>query len=354
MKRVVITLHGIESRGEWQKQATPILAQEGWVPVPLDYGNFSTIKFLMPPARSRKLAWFVGQYEAVRNALTGGGVERPSIIAHSFGSYIVAKALEKYHWIKFDKVLFCGSIVRPNYPWAEIFKRHQVNCVRNEYGSLDFWAGVVGYGVFDAGPSGKRGFIGNDPDVDNHHFPYSHSEYFLPGHYRQNWIPYLRKLAIAGRERDEAKFLLEQAAGCFSNHLGVSPDRVRVSVMGPENQVLKIVPGLTHNIFDPIDLGVHFPFGAGAVGQAFKTQQPTVFDPGLLPSSQRSQMNKDVTWGLSMPIPDVDNPSGVIGVLNVEGIIDVRPKTQVSDPAILADMVNYARTLFGMFSFPKQ
>lgn len=67
-KRVVITVHGIRTRGAWQKQLTPILAKHELIPYPLDYGRFSAMSFLIPWRRESKLNWFHNEY-AARNKL---------------------------------------------------------------------------------------------------------------------------------------------------------------------------------------------------------------------------------------------------------------------------------------------
>jgi hypothetical protein len=67
----------------------------------------------------------------------------PRIIAHSFGTYLVARALELNPELKFDRVIFCGSIVRRDYPWSRIIAAGQVGRVLNDYGDRDMWADVV-------------------------------------------------------------------------------------------------------------------------------------------------------------------------------------------------------------------
>ena len=42
MKRV-ISLHGIRTRGPWQKDIAPLLAENGFVPHPLDFGYFMAL-----------------------------------------------------------------------------------------------------------------------------------------------------------------------------------------------------------------------------------------------------------------------------------------------------------------------
>lgn len=65
--------------------------------------------------------------------------ERPSIVAHSFGTYIFGNALMRYPFLRFNKVLLCGSILPADFPWDVLVDRGQVQAVRNEHGARDTW-----------------------------------------------------------------------------------------------------------------------------------------------------------------------------------------------------------------------
>jgi pimeloyl-ACP methyl ester carboxylesterase len=164
-KPVVISLHGIRTRGDWQKQLSSALSREGFVYEPLDYGFFRAIQLVLPFMRERKMKWFLDQY----NAVTKGYYNPPSIIAHSFGTYLVARTLGKYAELKFDHVIFCGSIVEIAYPWTRIADSFQVTRVLNDYGGRDFWAKTAVFfrerrrSVRGEGFSGLCRWQGNQP-----------------------------------------------------------------------------------------------------------------------------------------------------------------------------------------------
>lgn len=196
---VVITLHGIKTRGAWQKDLVPILHDAGYKSVPLDYDYFLALKMIMPGQRRKKVDWFRDEYERVCDRER---VDRPSIIAHSFGTYLVARAMQKYRPVKFDRVILCGSIVQREYPWSSIVRNEQAVAVMNDFGRMDFWAGIVAWAVSDAGQSGRHGFNdlsdGKVEQVDNPEF--RHGDYFSIGNYKESWIPFLR---AAARPRPE-------------------------------------------------------------------------------------------------------------------------------------------------------
>ena len=187
---VVITLHGIKTRGKWQKDLAPVLAAAGFIPVLLDYGNFLAIQLLIPWLRRKKVDWFRDEYQRV---CAEENVTRPSIVAHSFGTYLVARAMQIYDPVEFDHVILCGAIVRQDYRWTDRFSKGQVRAVLNDFGRMDFWAGIVAWIVSDAGPSGSKGFTdlasGKVFEID--HPEFRHSDYFFRGNYEKSWLPFL-------------------------------------------------------------------------------------------------------------------------------------------------------------------
>jgi pimeloyl-ACP methyl ester carboxylesterase len=140
------------------------------------------------------------------------------VIAHSFGTYIVAGALEKYAEVKLDSFVLCGSIVRRDFPWSHLIPG-QVKRVLNDCGGLDIWAKLVAWFIPDAGPSGASGF-GDEAggQVQQRLRPrFRHSDYFYRLNYQQTWIPFLKGESVV--RRAEAKrgvrnwrFLVSRAA----------------------------------------------------------------------------------------------------------------------------------------------
>jgi pimeloyl-ACP methyl ester carboxylesterase len=186
----VITIHGIRTTGRWQKELSDVLTQARYRHVPLDFGFFLAFSLLMPWSRSKKVEWFHSLY----SEKFGGLERRPSIIAHSFGSYIVTKAMLKYDYIRFERIILCGSIVSRSYPWkAVIHRRHQVDAVLNEAGGRDAWAGLVEWVVADAGSSGVSGFedLADGAVTQIVHAEHRHSDFFHALNYRERWLPFL-------------------------------------------------------------------------------------------------------------------------------------------------------------------
>jgi hypothetical protein len=185
---LVISSHGIRTRGAWQKAVNSELQKQGFRHELLDYGFFSAVQLILPWSRARKVDWFLAEYEKL---VTEPGIV-PSLIAHSFGTYIVARAMEKYPEIRFDRVIFCGSIVRRNFEWESLIGTGRVGALLNERGGRDVWVKLAEWIIPDAGASGVAGFSCSGPDIYQRLRPrFRHSDYFYPLNYTNNWIPYL-------------------------------------------------------------------------------------------------------------------------------------------------------------------
>ncbi len=212
---VVITIHGIRTTGDWQRELTDVLTQHGFRHVPLGFGFFKAVSLLMPWSRARKVEWF----RRVYSDMFATTQRLPSVVAHSFGSYIVTKAMLKYDDIRFDKMILCGSIVSRKYPWSKVLtQRGQAKAVLNEAGGRDIWAGVVEWLVSDAGSSGVSGF---EDTADGRltqliHERYEHSDYFYRQNFENRWVPFLsgyavQKVTPIGRSSINWKFRLTLA-----------------------------------------------------------------------------------------------------------------------------------------------
>jgi hypothetical protein len=189
-RKVVISLHGIRTRGLWQKDLSPLLSEQGWIYYPLDYGWFWLVPFIVGIFRKRKIEWFRERYQEIRNRYPE---VVPSIIAHSFGSWIVCKAILKYQHLRFDKVILAGSVMPDDFDWRTVYQRSQVTTVRNDRGQKDIWARFSKFIAWGTGSSGFEGFSQNEACVIERTYPeYGHSSVFGHDHYLGEWIPFLR------------------------------------------------------------------------------------------------------------------------------------------------------------------
>ncbi len=87
---LVITVHGIRTFGQWQEKLETLVesSNTGKINfVKIDYGYFSVIAFFLPFVR-----WFATK--RIKRLLFGAITEQPwrrvDIVAHSFGTHLVA------------------------------------------------------------------------------------------------------------------------------------------------------------------------------------------------------------------------------------------------------------------------
>lgn len=189
-KKVIISLHGIRTRGAWQKDLCPFISERGWKYYPLDYGFFTAIKLLLPWTHKKKAAWFRGEYNRIFSENSG---VRPSIVVHSFGSLILAKAIEKYSDLIFDKIIITGSIIRKDFPWDSIHAGKQCSSVFNIVCAKDFPVKIAKWFVIGASNSGGVGFS-NCPFVEEKRYEQGgHSDSHASDVFSSQIIPFLER-----------------------------------------------------------------------------------------------------------------------------------------------------------------
>lgn len=194
VQRSVITLHGIKTRGEWQKEITEPLSRAGFSVVPLDYGYFWAWQLRISWYRRWKVEWFKKKYFEKRRA----NEPPPDLIAHSFGTYIAAEAMRRYPEVQFTSIVLCGSIVERGYPWKAVKERKQCTRVLNEIAGRDKVVQLAEWALADAGASGTDdGFDDATPGLLQNRNPLAgHSDVLYPERAERLWIPFLRGEAI--------------------------------------------------------------------------------------------------------------------------------------------------------------
>ena len=200
---LAITVHGIRTHAHWQKVTGEVLNDHNIKHRSYDFGPYGVFRFLRSSSREQRVDDFYEFYNAVvhdRKLLLDPNnyLMRPSIIAHSFGSYIVGYCMLKYEDVKFDKIILCGSILSIDFDWFTLFGRDQINFVRNEFGTRDFWSRNAGRVVRGAGESGSDGFGFRSASFFEERFDYfHHSDYFHRSHAENYWVPFLKKRPLS-------------------------------------------------------------------------------------------------------------------------------------------------------------
>lgn len=185
---VLLLVHGIQTDGAWQKLVSNELGDiKNLNVVELGY-DCVTVAQLVSPFREAPVKKITNDIRDVRRREPEA---RLMVIAHSFGSYIVSQILKKSSDISFEKIIFCGSIVPRDYPWARYAPRMQQGSIINDVGTKDFYPIVATCSSLGYGSSGFRGF--QNGLVLDRYFPYEHSTFFdkKRKHIKRFWRPFI-------------------------------------------------------------------------------------------------------------------------------------------------------------------
>jgi pimeloyl-ACP methyl ester carboxylesterase len=182
---VVVLIHGIRTAARWQRRIGPLLREHtDAVVCPVGYDYQNVFEFLLPGRTRRnaigKILWRLDK------AIDDNVGREVVIIAHSFGTYCVAKILEQNPRIKPARVLLCGSVVDRDFRWDRL---RQQPLVVNECGARDVWPPLARSSTWGYGASGTFGF--KTPGVTDRYHNASHSDYFDKEFVRKFWASFV-------------------------------------------------------------------------------------------------------------------------------------------------------------------
>ncbi len=187
-------LHGIRTQGEWASRAAAVIERDPSIRVrPIRYEFFDIIRFLIPISRFRDQP-----VKRVTRLLRDELSKKPeyiSIVAHSFGSFVVGKILDREPDIRFHRLILCGSILDDGFDWGRFGHRLDADSEGdwhglNDCGMKDIWPVFAKSVTWGYGSSGRFGF--GHPRIKDRFFDVGHSGFFGPDHVAKYWLPYLR------------------------------------------------------------------------------------------------------------------------------------------------------------------
>lgn len=189
----VVTVHGIQTFGEWQNRLRN-LVHEQTDEISFSnyrYGYFSAISFLIPFLRAREVDRLSLHLKSFFQETTSKSVV---VFCHSFGTYLVANAIKKimHDVVGIEKLtlVFSGSVLPARYEF-DYLKQHSNVRLINECGDRDLpLCGSCAF-VLGVGMAGRVGFHGmNNQHLVNRYYNGGHSLYFEGNEFiSQNWLP---------------------------------------------------------------------------------------------------------------------------------------------------------------------
>ena len=218
---VIFVTHGIRDYGFWtqklavhlKERARNLMKEQPDRNPPLfcrtitsTYGYFPMLPFLFRVARRHYVGWLMDQYVTARASYPNAQV---CFVGHSNGTYLAARALQDCQAVHFERVVFAGSVVRPDYDWLSVLSTlaptvaHSQTGLRPQVGrALNYVAtgdwvvalaprALMTIAISDLGDAGFSGFPAHD------------------GLCQIEWVPGAHSAALAVRHWDEiADFLL--------------------------------------------------------------------------------------------------------------------------------------------------
>jgi hypothetical protein len=217
----LLALHGMNTRGSWQESFNWLVSTSYGRMVPVAIYKYGVVR---PGVLFRRRHDTFVDRLAERISFAGRQAAyvvkdpRPDVIAHSFGTLLLGKALHKHRTLRVRRVVTLGCILRPDFDWATLVERGQVEAILNHFGTRDAWVKRAHASIPDAGPAGRRGF-----DFYEERWPpdrraegdrvlfnvpaegFDHSDFFedegaeptrLSRQFREVWKPFLTTLEI--------------------------------------------------------------------------------------------------------------------------------------------------------------
>jgi pimeloyl-ACP methyl ester carboxylesterase len=198
-RHVVILVHGIRDFALWQSNIRSALEEEGFKSEPTNYGRFNLVQFLIPIPYFRNQA-IDAVWNQIKIIKQNNDQALLSVVAHSFGTFVVARLIQKKFDIKFHRVIFCGSVVKYSFPFEQ-FQGRFLEPIINEVGTRDIWPAIAESVTLGYGSAGTYGF--RRPLVrDRWHNGASHGYFLDPVFCKTLWIPFLRDGTIVPAARN--------------------------------------------------------------------------------------------------------------------------------------------------------
>lgn len=187
-EHVVILVHGIRDFSRWHANVRPALERAGLVVQPTNYGRMNLLEFLLPVEFFRAIA-----AERVLTQIRFAKQLHPdadvSVIAHSFGTYVVSRLLQSEFDLKLHRVIFCGSVVRYSFPFEQLGQRFSPP-ILNEVGTSDPWPAVAEAVTTGYGSAGTFGF-NRSGVTDRYHNDAGHGYFLTPEFASKFWVKFL-------------------------------------------------------------------------------------------------------------------------------------------------------------------
>lgn len=196
----LVSIHGLLSRAQWNQLLAPTVSSQGWVFAPFIYETNKPDLLLNKNKRDDVIENFRNWIYEVKEKF-GSDI---SIVAHSFGTYIITEYLkafdlEEFSPVTFNSIVLTGSIVRRDFDWNK-YKGKNVGAVYNMVAPNDQWIKFMPEGFLSKflgmkDEFGRSGLEGFDCTCDilsqSKNEIFTHNNTFRADVIEKKWMPFL-------------------------------------------------------------------------------------------------------------------------------------------------------------------
>jgi len=197
---ILVSIHGLLSRAEWNTEIAPIASSQDWIFAPYIYNTNKPDLLFSPGKRFDVLEDFREWIYDLQTRFEGD----ISIIAHSFGTYIIGAYLEGFGEdecppVTFNSIILTGSILNENFDW-EKYRGLSVGSVYNTIAPNDEYVKYMPetelkrfIGMSNTfGQAGIKGFNNESPMLTQSSFEiFTHTNTIKRDIIEQKWMPFL-------------------------------------------------------------------------------------------------------------------------------------------------------------------
>lgn len=202
-KYLAVTIHGIRTQGQWQEGLERNLVDKFGEDITCKkykYNYYSATKLLIPKFRKKVIDDFKEQLIELLEKTPDTQV---IFFAHSFGTYILMKALEDLPRdidLNIEKVVLAGCVLKENYDLKSVRNVVDKSRIINDCGMNDGILLLSKYFCSDMGMAGRSGIIGID--INNRYFKGKHDFFYKNKQFIEKyWVPLIGNEVVIINER---------------------------------------------------------------------------------------------------------------------------------------------------------
>ena len=194
----VLLVHGIRTEAGWAEMVRAVLEESDTIKrvYVIRYGYFDLLRFALPgPWRAGPARELTRKFNLLRSRYPQS---RFSILAHSYGTFTVTKALLDNSHLEIFRFAMCGSIVSRRFPWEKIARQISEDVV-NDCGTRDVLPVLASTVTLGYGATGRFGCGGQ---VDDRFHDVPHSGFFEPSFVERFWLPFFSSGIVMRPEQE--------------------------------------------------------------------------------------------------------------------------------------------------------